>query len=438
MPRKVFISFLGVSYYEPARYVSSELDESDSEEVRFVQEAVAAKHCASFSEKDIIYIFTTDRARSNWEDGEHLHVKTDIIHWYEGLGTRLHKLSLECSIERVEIPDGKSTSEIWSIFQTVYGKLEEGDSLIFDITHGFRSLPMLNMVLINYAKLLKNISIKGIYYGAFDAQYQKEGDFFSPIWDLSDFQVVQEWSNNANIFLKTGNAIPLASLMDDARFGILKQNLIQFSQFTLVNRGMDIYDGKVMMTLNEELSREIVDTNTSLNALKPILARIKDEFKNYQQNSTYNGLLAVRWCIQNGLIQQAATLLEEFIVTFSLVELGEGDSLKVQFKRDTVSSVLAISNDAVFNYMAILDENNPEDPGVWQRAAVTSIRNSPYRVKLGRLLYDIKNSIRNDINHAGFREEPRDYVSFEGSIKKRYNETRNLINKLKSIELPPI
>jgi CRISPR-associated Csx2 family protein len=438
MPRRVFISFLGTSNYQPTRYVVDETDEADTHPIRFVQEAIAEKFCYTYRDDDAIYIFTTEGALSNWHDGNHKNFKTGTEEWYEGLKTRLGKLSLQCHVENVLIPDGKSTAEIWGIFKVVYERLEDGDILIFDITHGFRSLPMLNMVLINYAKLLKNISISGIYYGAFDAKYEKGGSDYAPVWDLTDFQVVQEWSNSANIFLKTGNAMPLSQLMEGTRFDTLRTHLSDFSKFTLVNRGMDIYDGSTMVALNEELSKEVVDTATSLDALKPILGRIKDEFKSYRVNSTINGFLAVRWCLQNGLIQQAATLLEEFIITFALVEIGEEHALKDQFKRDTISAALTLGNDTAFKYIKVTDKNNPADPGLWQLQTVDTVRALPYKSRLGRLLYDIKNSIRNDINHAGFRESHRSFDSFEESIIKRYEKTRKLINQLKSIDLPPI
>jgi len=64
-----------------------------------------------------------------------------------------------------EIPDGKDTDEIWEIFDIIYNALEEDDNIYIDITHSFRYLPMLLLVLLNYAKYLKNIKIKQITYG---------------------------------------------------------------------------------------------------------------------------------------------------------------------------------------------------------------------------------------------------------------------------------
>lgn len=39
----------------------------------------------------------------------------------------------------------------------------EGDEIIFDITHSFRSIPMLAITIMNYAKVLKNCKLKEVY-----------------------------------------------------------------------------------------------------------------------------------------------------------------------------------------------------------------------------------------------------------------------------------
>lgn len=52
------------------------------------------------------------------------------------------------------IPEGRNEQEMWEIFQKVYGQMHEGDELYIDLTHAFRYLPMLVLVLSNYAKLI--------------------------------------------------------------------------------------------------------------------------------------------------------------------------------------------------------------------------------------------------------------------------------------------
>ena len=432
MGRKVFLSFLGNGFYEGTRYVESSSEESSEQPLRFIQEASINKFCSDYSTDDYIYIFTTTGALVNWEDGEHSNSRANKLIYYEGLNSRLNNLNLTCSFQNIMIPDGKSTEEIWEIFEVVFNSIQVGDEITFDITHGFRSLPMLNMVLINYAKLLKNIKVDGIYYGAYEARYTTNNHEYSPIWNLKDFEILQEWTNQANIFLTTGNASPLVSLFKghESVFD-LGQNLDKFSKLVLVNRGQDILEGSTMVAFQNGLDSYLITSNTRIPALFPILAKIKDEFKDYRQDSVWNGFIAVKWCIQNGLIQQAATMLEEFIITYVLFELGQEFYLKNYIIRTTVSAALTIGKEQKFQYLTNTDNNTGKQAlKEWQITNVTKIREQPYKKKLGKILNDLKKSIRNDINHAGFRETPSEFNELQKSISKRYNELKNLLSQL--------
>jgi CRISPR-associated DxTHG motif protein len=71
-------------------------------------------------------------------------------------------------IKAVEIPTGKTTEEMWDTFKNVTNYVDEGDRVIFDITHGLRSLPFLVFLFAAYLKSAKNVEIQAIYYGAFE------------------------------------------------------------------------------------------------------------------------------------------------------------------------------------------------------------------------------------------------------------------------------
>ena len=443
MGRKVFISFLGFTNYDATRYAADDNDAETTLPLRFIQEATLLKIKEQFHGNDRVLILTTRGALKNWHDGEHQNFKTKELEWHEGLNSRLNKLNLQAQYKNIDINDGKDTDEIWSIFNVIFSLLNENDELYFDITHGFRTLPMLNMVLINYAKLLKNITVSGIFYGAYEAKKKFNDIEYAPIWDLKSFVDLQDWTNSANIFLKTGNAIELATLIKN---DVLKNNLTLFSKQLLVNRGLDIYNGEITIELNKHLQK-IENSDSTSPALTPILKKIKNEFNHYEKNSAINGFLAVRWCIKNGLIQQAATLLEEFIITFVMTEIGESGSIANHEKRTTVGSALSIGKEQTFSYK-IIPSNNENITAEklisiqqfhnWQKKVVPIIKDLSYQKDILKILDKLKNPIRNDINHAGFRERARDFDSLENSIKSRYKETQKLILKVKNIILPEL
>lgn len=433
MHRKIFVSFLGISNYTNAHYGRSSDVSSTIVPTRFVQEATIRAYCSDFSETDLIVILTTQAALKNWEDGEHVNKDTQKKEFHEGLKTRLDALDLLCPVINEMVPDGSSTEEIWAIFEKIYGIFKEHDEVYFDITHGFRSLPMLNLVLINYAKLLKNISVKGIYYGAFEGKKEIDGVFVTPIWELSDFAKLQDWTNNASTFLRTGNATNLVEQINNYQYHDIRENLENFSEFTLGNRGVNLFNGRSIIDLRESLVQDITPSDPAFKALQPILDKIRIEFNGYQENSAINGFLAVRWCIHNGLIQQAATLLEEFITTFIMEEIGIINYLQNYKVRLTVSGALSVGPDKF-----ICNSRIKEEEKELHEEIARNIHGHRYWKELNELVNKVKESVRNDINHAGFRDKPRTFKNMSSSIRKRYKEMAKLVKDLRKINLPTL
>ena len=68
-----------------------------------------------------------------------------------------------------DIPDEKGEAGVWHLFAKIYNEvLQEDDTVIFDITNAFRFLPVVMYSVLRYAQYLKNVSLEGIYYGAYD------------------------------------------------------------------------------------------------------------------------------------------------------------------------------------------------------------------------------------------------------------------------------
>ena len=239
MARKVFLSVLGTGYYNKTTYYLN--DKNKAFKTRFIQEATLKLLPVNWTKNDKTIFFLTNKARiSNWESPaqqEDSRVKNGERDTYKGLKERIEELNQNYQIIAKDIPDGNNEEEIWNIFNIVYNELETEDELYFDITHAFRSLPMLIMVLINYAKFLKKVKVKKITYGNFEG---KDGNNFSPIIDLTSFSELQDWANAANTFVKFGNIEDVASLMpDDENIKVLKS----YFKGILSVRGKNIIQG---------------------------------------------------------------------------------------------------------------------------------------------------------------------------------------------------
>jgi len=214
---KTFISFLGTNDYLECSY---NFHNDIIKNVRFVQEAIIRLNCMEWSENDRIIIFTTDKSfRKNWVDNGHIDWNTGKTSESTGLENRIRDLDLDCQWQQVFIPDGKTESEIWDIFSIVFEQINQNDEIIFDITHAFRSIPMFAAVILNYTRVIKNISLQGWFYGAMEAvgslndvrQMSVEKRII-PIFDLTSFDQLTEWSNGIDQFLTSGNASKVSHL----------------------------------------------------------------------------------------------------------------------------------------------------------------------------------------------------------------------------------
>jgi hypothetical protein len=115
--------------------------------------------------------------------------------------------------EAVRIPDGSQEGELWEIFDALTGQVSQGSELIADITNGFRSLPFLSFLAVAYLRAAKQVRVPAVYYGAYEARTEQNE---SPVFDLTPFVGLLDWLTATDQFNKTGNALSLARLLNDA------------------------------------------------------------------------------------------------------------------------------------------------------------------------------------------------------------------------------
>ncbi|MCM1101232.1 MAG: TIGR02221 family CRISPR-associated protein [Clostridium sp.] len=133
-----------------------------------------------------------------------------------GLETLLQERFPQARKQFIRIPEGQNEQELGQIFECIYGALSDGEYIFFDFTHGLRNLPMLALAVVNYAKVLKKVRVKGLYYGAYElGNFKKSGAKTMrhvPILDMSFCSEIQDWTGAAETFVKTGSSELIQSL----------------------------------------------------------------------------------------------------------------------------------------------------------------------------------------------------------------------------------
>lgn len=131
----------------------------------------------------------------------------------------------------------------------------------FDITHSFRSMPIYNLVILNYLQNVSQIDLEiaNVYYGNLDVKWENEG--IAPIVELDELIRVLELSNSVNEFKNTGNAVSLLQSIPDTESELeLKKALEAFDWATQMNDYNAIMAGLIglieLLSQNDSMSTD--------------------------------------------------------------------------------------------------------------------------------------------------------------------------------------
>lgn len=408
MGRRVFLSVLGVAFYETCRYRK---DDFTGSETLFVQKSLLEYLQQQENwggENDLVLMLLTDLARkNNWDKNLETRfcAKLQQEVAYQGLEKIL--LDMNLSYQDIAIPDGKDSDEMWEIFEVIFDELQEGDELYLDITNSFRYLPMLLVVLVNYAKLLKNVKVKAIFYGNYEAR-DKESNI-APIMDLLPLSVLQDWTLAASDYLRYGQVEKLFELSESSLLPILRNTetrtkdaeklrsfvtkLKEMVEERTTCRGYAIVGSKNVRKLKCTAS-EI--QKVTIVQLRPIFEKIKQSLNDFDaKENVLNCIKAAKWCCANKLYQQATTMLEEGLGTF----------LCCHYRLDYRKMA---NRDAIFGCISIKTQNKDIEENKANKELVEKILaddsvwgNKAFVTILQKIL-----ELRNDYNHAGFKKNP--------------------------------
>ena len=299
-----------------------------------------------------------------------------------------------------------------------------------DITNSFRYLPMLLVVLVNYAKMLKNVTVKAIFYGNYDARDKVSN--VAPIMDFLPLSVLQDWTSATSDYLRYGQVEKLYDLSESSINPILKDPSTRTDDVKLLRafvdrlkdlvgeritcRGLSIIENKNVGLL-EKAAKDIQEV--MIPQLKPVFEKIKESLDIFgAKEDILNCIKAARWCCDNKMYQQTTTLLEEGLITFLCCHF------KLDYKeknfRDLMGQCLRAktrpNEKTVFNEPA-LAEKLLADSVIWEnKQFVTSFQS------IGKL--------RNDYNHAGFNKNPKEVKNIIDNVESLMDDIESILSKI--------
>lgn len=308
MARKL-MSFLGTGKYQACRY---ELDGEPSNTVRYVQLALS-----ELLQPQRIIVFTTPAAHDANYTGD------------DGLLAAARSTGMDHLFTPVLVKEGKSLEEIWNSFTAMFEHVEPGDHICFDISHSFRSIPVMGLACLQYAGTLRDVVVEGVYYGAFEAKDPETNT--APIFDLTPFVQLMDWSQAVREFAKYGQCGALkqhvwsgTSGRKDRHRNLLRTlagDLEKTGSAIAGCRGKAIFLDPPWEKIPGHLKKLRSRSDPLLSAFDPLLDLIEAKVADLMvdgidaSEEVRRGLGAVQWCLRHDMVQQAYSILQETMIT---------------------------------------------------------------------------------------------------------------------------
>jgi len=396
------LSFLGVSSWEPVTYVWNETSGAPlTYQTHLFPEAVAR----IFS-PDRLLLLVTDKAA---EDPK-----------FKELCERLGDL-----VEPVRIPDGRSTEELWEIFDICVSRVGKDEDLVLDVTHGFRTLPLIVFTVGAYLRRTRNVTIRRIVYGAYEAREPlrnpPEPTDRAPVFDLTPLLDLLDWLSGAEAFLRRSDATILAERLLKTRRSlsgtrpgeVLAKKLDGVGKkLGLLGDALHLARVTDVMRLSGEFLRKMDEAEEDIGRwAKPfgtILDEVRKEIGPIQYYSSSGRLdmenlrrqfSLVEHYEKKGLIMQAVTLARELMVSWGCLKTGAGpDQWRDKDFREKVEKEM---NEVARS----LRSSSPWHSHPWFTREVAEVWNE-------------LSILRNDLAHCGMRKDASTETTIVGNARR--------------------
>jgi CRISPR-associated DxTHG motif protein len=314
---RIYISFLGLgirdekSRQSEYRQTVYELNGQKSVRTQFVQAAeIAIIGGETF---DRIIIVATN---------------TSYNAHFKKLNEQLRKITSAEIVELV-IEEDMSAEGQWKWFEKILDHIEFGDELTIDLTHGYRSIPIVFSTAVNFLQRAKDIRLNAVYYGAYEKDRQ-----ITPIVDMKEFYVINEWAEAVSRLVEDADARKIAAVAEktpEFQAGELndKKMIAAFEDLTNTIRNVDVNNVSEKATAALAL---VESKQKKASAVGKILLKLfLDKFAVLATAEPGSGrydlayfrlqLEIIKLLLEHKLFMQAYTVMREFVGSIGLIEI---------------------------------------------------------------------------------------------------------------------
>lgn len=403
------VTFLGTGNYQSCKYQYKGIDSEThlfpvavskffdpSELLVFLTDEARTAKCKFFDSKDKTAFELEKSYYTKLENIYGLELSEDT--YFEQL-CKINEKQGFVTPKDISIKSGTSENELWEIFETISSSFDTNDEVVFDITHAFRSIPVLSFLIIAFLRETKNIKLKAIVYGAFEAQNRATKE--TPVFELTPFVELLDWMSATKQFKKSGDADFLVNLLTKKGFNALANKIDSISDGLKLLRPSQVMEGA------SQLSNELEKTKSNISgSSKPFVELVETVGNRYKVFALTNKnerlkkeLALAKWYFDNDMLVQSLILLREWLVSFVCVQLELSSfsrNSRIRYAEPLLNGETVLINGNKFSIATI-------HGGKGLRKGWKTV------IKL-----------RNDLSHAGYVKNPKGYKKIKEEIKNTF------------------
>lgn len=317
---KVFISFLGTGnpntrVDEPGYDILTYRFEGVSESYRsmFAQRAIIEKHGAETFDR--ICLMMTPESKAKHRDL--------LVDELIAVGCKPEQF-----IEDDSITTNQDSEQQWEWFDSLQRLINDGDQVVFDFTHGFRSVPIIFSTAISFLQKVKRFELLNAHYGYMIDKKAATGE----IIDMAKFYRINEWADGVSRLVDMADASKLAELADEGRndgFAALNDPKLTSALRELTDLIKNIDVNNVGKKADEALTLIEAKRKQCNGADAQLLQMVVDKFSSlaiegsgrYDHDYFRLQLTLAGMLLKHNLNMQAFTVMREAIASIGMLSL---------------------------------------------------------------------------------------------------------------------
>jgi len=259
----------------------------------------------------------------------------------------------------------------------------------------------------------------------------------APIFDLTPFDRLMDWTTAIDRFVGAGDASLVRKLANQVVMPRLKRakggdraaRAVKKIAGTIDGFAINVSTcrGRSISGAAAKLKRDLVKgrsySDELIPALSPLLGSVQTKLEEFVGDEVRDGVAAARWCLEHNLIQQGFTILQETLVSYLIHQIGEESKLVKNRKIATES-------------LGIVKRNLAEK--FWQGEAAKDVEKTRKFVALLGSRQDLQafflgpsferlKEFRNDLNHGGYTGNTHGADEFRDVLSQILSEAEKFL-----------